>query len=795
MVRALRRDFGAEDDETNEDDESNRDKAKPRENWIQHEKESLRKAVLSFGIGRWAKLRMSLRPASRPRHDSRDVQLATWDLIRAMHRRLEPDSAEARYLADRLKRESPGGERLPADPFVGSWNLGSRAKLNAANCKVWTRRVRTIEMINRSVDRLLAEETQEDAIALAGACPLPASDVKRSLPVWWDGTCDFFLLYGVYRHGFGNFHSVRSDPWALAVATEAARSKGGDAAVAQLRESIAAIDEHHRLYLQAREHHGAAITAGAAAKRKEDKAEEEDDGDAEGDETDTEHAMHVTTPGGDKSELANAKERAERLHEGENAWPRPEDLTDRVRRVAKDLGDPGALKPSDPPWVQCVLGHKRRVPKPSMSTAERAAREVKRGAMRSKASDADGAAEEQDGAMTRGEWDCLGADGADASVGKLLCADHPGFNALTGVNPEADESVRSLIHSLRESGITTRVRKDVLKALMRHGLPRRADHAPDWTALGANAGIARDVGTIQRVFHATACEMRVLEARTAVTGLKAASKGEIRSGKTHAPGCKCIVCRIRVAKTTAADPTKVGWRDAVKAMKDGGVKDGGGDASPQGENTAASSPAADGNEDEHDEGNDDDDDDEGHDNDNDDDGNDEDEGDDEGDDAGLKKEPGDNPDGGDTPVKGSQDEKGSSRRRGGGAPFGLLTAITANRLRERLDMTQTLRMCLEKNNGTMAGLPMPVIKTGELPRWWTPGVHDIAVLRAAMKHGCDGWSELAADPQFTSIFGKSRPVPKGPLCFRVLRIATRALRRGYLGLGKHTKRKKGVARW
>ena len=215
MVRALRRDFGAEDDETNEDDESNRDKAKPRENWIQHEKESLRKAVLSFGIGRWAKLRMSLRPASRPRHDSRDVQLATWDLIRAMHRRLEPDSAEARYLADRLKRESPGGERLPADPFVGSWNLGSRAKLNAANCKVWTRRVRTIEMINRSVDRLLAEETQEDAIALAGACPLPASDVKRSLPVWWDGTCDFFLLYGVYRHGFGNFHSVRSDPWAV----------------------------------------------------------------------------------------------------------------------------------------------------------------------------------------------------------------------------------------------------------------------------------------------------------------------------------------------------------------------------------------------------------------------------------------------------------------------------------------------------------------------------------------------------------------------------------------------------
>ena len=116
--------------------------------------------------------------------------------------------------------------------------------------------------------------------------------------------------------------------------------------------------------------------------------------------------------------------------------------------------------------------------------------------------------------------------------------------------------------------------------------------------------------------------------------------------------------------------------------------------------------------------------------------------------------------------------------------------MTANRLRERLDIMQTLRMCLEKSGGKMTRLPMPSIKTGELPVWWTSGVHDVAILRAALKHGCDKWDDLAGDAEFAGVFGKSRPVPKAPLCFRIVRIASRYLRRGYLGLGKHTKRKK-----
>ena len=209
---------------------------------------------------------------------------------------------------------------------------------------------------------------------------------------------------------------------------------------------------------------------------------------------------------------------------------------------------------------------------------------------------------------------------------------------------------------------------------------------------------------------------------------------------------------------------KVTWKDAVKTMKE----EPGNTAEAQ---TAASDPTANG---QHHDG----DDEEDHDGD---DGNDGDEDDDAKDGGeGEKTEVGE-----DRAAK-----PGKKPRRASVCPFGLLTHVTANRLRERLDIMQTLRMCLEKSGGKMTRLPMPSIKTGELPVWWTSGVHDVAILRAALKHGCDKWEDLAGDAEFAGVFGKNRPVPKAPLCFRILRIASRYLRRGYLGLGKHTKRKK-----
>ena len=546
----------------------------------------------------------------------------------------------------------------------------------------------------------------------------------------------------------------------------------------ELRESIEAIDECRSCTRRRGARRGSRSRArelpgsGWGSRKKEEEEEEakegsaeedgdEGDGDDEGEGDDDDAGNNVPAVGGDKSELVAAKERVERIHEGENAWPRTEDLTDRVRRVAKELGAPNALKPSDPPWVWAMLGHPRRTQAP-MSLAERAAGDQEgesRGRRRRR--EAPGGIRRRDDARGR---DALGKNGAAASVTSLLCADHEKFDADEGINPEADELVRSTAAALKEKGISNRERKDVVKALMARGLPRLDDNSPDWIELSTMSGVGRGAEDVQAIFYSIAVEMKVLEARTDATGVKASKK--------HSATCKCIVCRIRKEKKNAEDPSKVTWKDAVKTMKEepgntAEAQTAASDPTLLTDNTTATTRRSRRRRD----------DEEDHDGD---DGNDGDEDDDAKDGGEGEK----------TEVGEDRAAKPGKSRRAPSAPSVCSPHVTANRLRERLDIMQTLRMCLEKSGGKMTRLPMPSIKTGELPVWWTSGVHDVAILRAALKHGCDKWDDLAGDAEFAGVFGKSRPVPKAPLCFRIVRIASRYLRRGYLGLGKHTKRKK-----
>ena len=331
--------------------------------------------------------------------------------------------------------------------------------------------------------------------------------------------------------------------------------------------------------------------------------------------------------------------------------------------------------------------------------------------------------------MMRGDWDALGKNGAAASVTSLLCADHEKFDADEGINPEADELVRSTAAALKEKGISNRERKHMVKALMARGLPRLDDNSPDWIELSTMSGVARGAEDVQAIFYSIAVEMKVLEARTDATG-------GVKASKKHSATCKCIVCRIRNEKKNAEDPSKVTWKDAVKTMKEGGNA---AEAKPRRaaprltDNTATATTrkittatattrkittATTGT-------------------------------------TGTKTT---------TPrtaerVRRRRLARIARRNRVRAAasvcPFGLLTHVTANRLRERLDIMQTLRMCLEKSGGKMTRLPMPSIKTGELPVWWTSGVHDVAILRAALKHGCDKWDDLAGDAEFAGVFGKS----------------------------------------
>ena len=105
----------------------------PRQPWQKHERERVRRALLQFGLGRWDKIRASLRPPSLEKRDVEDCVLAAVGFVRAVADRCA--GREARYLAARLK-VAPKVEHHP-DPLVGPWSNLPR------NASQWARRLRS----------------------------------------------------------------------------------------------------------------------------------------------------------------------------------------------------------------------------------------------------------------------------------------------------------------------------------------------------------------------------------------------------------------------------------------------------------------------------------------------------------------------------------------------------------------------------------------------------------------------------------------------------------------------------
>ena len=152
--------------------------------------------ALQFGLGRWDKIRASLRPPSLEKRDVEDCVLASWDFVRAVADRCA--GREARYLAARL-RVAPKVEHHP-DPLVGPW---SKVPRNAAQSSA--RRLRLLDDVNRAAERCVAEETQDEALATFATMPDP------KLPPWWNPDCDLFLLCGAREHGFGKYDETLRD--------------------------------------------------------------------------------------------------------------------------------------------------------------------------------------------------------------------------------------------------------------------------------------------------------------------------------------------------------------------------------------------------------------------------------------------------------------------------------------------------------------------------------------------------------------------------------------------------------
>ena len=119
-----------------------------------------------------------------------------------------------------------------------------------------------------------------------------------------------------------------------------------------------------------------------------------------------------------KRREARARARAAEESADPNAWPTSETLTNRLRALAKTIGVPEALAPSDPPWVAVALGKprvrpKRRDPFGFGSTSDAARRERKRAKREARFRAESRAAN----AMANLDWEALGGhDAADAAT-------------------------------------------------------------------------------------------------------------------------------------------------------------------------------------------------------------------------------------------------------------------------------------------------------------------------------------------------------------------------------------------
>ena len=800
----------------------------------------MRRALLQFGLGRWDKIRASLRPPSLEKRDVDDCVLASWDFVRAVAERCA--GREARYLVGRL-RAAPKIEHHP-DPLVGPW---SKVPQNASQ---WARRLRLLDDVNRAAERCLAEETQDEALAMFATMPDP------KLPPWWNPDCDLFLLHGAREHGFGKYDETLRDATCRPGFERAARDAGPDAeaalrASARKSEEAAELAKDATIGGTAKHAPGCGCFAckaarrmsltsadegddgdgdeAAAAKKKdeiedekaaadaemadandddddddddvnddvneEDDMDEEDDLDAdEGEEDGASFGASIRSEATDgdvasraaavsaaaeraaearkaklaaKRREARARARAAEESADPNAWPTSETLTNRLRALAKTIGAPEALAPSDPPWVAVALGRPRVRPRRrdpfgfgSAAANDPARRERKRAKREAR----DRAESRAANAMANLDWEALGG--------------HPPSEGADGAGATGDVSEEEEMRACerrfeaakrRTANFTKRDKNRIVKAAMGHGLPTRSDGNPDWNALARLAEVrGKSEEEIRDGFETIALEMGLL---TRATKGKATRHRE--PAHLHKSTCKCIVCRIKRQKAEAS------------ADADSAAPTPGGSPEPD-----RSGDAPGGNTPERDEEEDSDDDDDafimrqasGADADGDGDGDGDVDGDGDGDGDGDDEEtPGKNRDGGD-----GDGEPGAKRKNKGNKPHGLLSVITADRLRKRLDMMQNLRMATSFAGGA-SRLPLPVITTKELPEWWSGAPHVVALVEGALRHGCEDWDAVASDPKLPFAARAAEagepdsarlPIPR--MCVHVLLIVSRFLRRGPL---------------
>ncbi|KAL3691922.1 hypothetical protein R1sor_005573 [Riccia sorocarpa] len=171
--------------------------------WRANEREALRRGLLSFGLGRPDKVRDVMSSLLKElRHGIGDIADCCWEFLRCcgIHADAKEvvEYAQKRY-ADIKEMELESGPDLTE-------RVGLFEKTDKSST-LWLRRLKLLDSL-QEVIRILENEEQRQVAYRA------IDSVKdASVPAdWWSRDADLALLYGIYKHGFGNYDLIRNDP-------------------------------------------------------------------------------------------------------------------------------------------------------------------------------------------------------------------------------------------------------------------------------------------------------------------------------------------------------------------------------------------------------------------------------------------------------------------------------------------------------------------------------------------------------------------------------------------------------
>ncbi|XP_024367770.1 uncharacterized protein [Physcomitrium patens] len=173
-----------------------------RVGWRANEREALRRGLLMFGLGRSEKVRSIMRTLLKfSRHGLGDIADSCWEFVKGCGTYAE--AKEREYAVKRLQEAMDHGIEM-AGPEVSA-RVGEFDKV-ARNGSVWLKRLKLLDNLADVVRICANKETREAAYR--------AIDNLRDASVPHDGwgrEADLALLAGVYKHGFGNYESLRKD--------------------------------------------------------------------------------------------------------------------------------------------------------------------------------------------------------------------------------------------------------------------------------------------------------------------------------------------------------------------------------------------------------------------------------------------------------------------------------------------------------------------------------------------------------------------------------------------------------